>query len=83
MGKRKKKQVIKGEVTPTIRKPIAPPGFSFKDKKKYDRKDKFKKGWEERNKKDHSIAIGDNSSNPFLFCIDTDACKIPPFSVLQ
>lgn len=54
MGKRKKKLVIKGEVTPTIRKPIAPPGFSFKDKKKYERKVKFKKGW------------ADNRYNPFF-----------------
>lgn len=58
MGKRKKKRVIKGEETPKIRKPVAPPGFSFKDKKKYNRKDKFKKGWG-----------GDNAYNPFILVV--------------
>lgn len=55
MGKRKKKSEVVVETSEIkIRKPIPKPGFSFKDKKKYDRKLKHKKGWGE-------------SPNPFLF----------------
>lgn len=72
MGKRKKRRVISGEETPKIRKPTAPPGFSFKDKKKYTRKAKYKKGW------------GGGQNLPALFLFSGKyACKIPSLPALN